>query len=385
MKVRIKTLTPLHIGGKEGALLPMEYVIFNQKCYCLSEERLSRKLLTQNQLDSFLVAVQGKDFSVKQFLKQKGYLSEDFLASVSLYHSNCNLVFNRETIRPFARNAYSQAFIPGTSIKGVLRTAIMYAILQQLDDSTRKRLLDDFVKDKLREYKKDPRGERGYKWFQEKFKQWFAQRLDQEVFQKFILQEQQRRYDPHTDILRALKISDSTSVDRDSLSIEEIKIFSAQSNMSPKSWSIYAECIPEGVELEFELKVDQGILKDFEQRNRDTRLGLSFAEIAEIINHPLETANSMAQELYQKEKEFFEKELRCPEVMEFQDEPNFRLGWGSGLLGTSMGMLLPLQIRQDLRNTLFHDRRHTPAPKSRRVVMRGNQGKLTLGWVRAFA
>lgn len=381
MKVKIKTLTPLHIGGKEGAILPMEYVLFNQKCYCLSEDRLSRMLLQQNQLDNFLIAIQGNDFNLKSFLKEKGYLNEDFLNCVSLYHSNCNIIFNRE-IRPFVRNAYSQAFIPGTSIKGVLRTAIMYAILQKLDSSTRRRLLDDFVKNRLGEYKRDPRGQRGYRWFQEKFKQWFAQKLDQDIFQRFTLREHQKKYDPHTDILRSIKVSDSNPINKDSLNIEEIKIFSAQSNQSPKIWSIYAECVPEGVEFEFGLKIDQAILKDFEQRNKTTRLGLSFMEIAEIINHPLEAANTMAQELYQEEKEFFSQELRCPKLMALQYKPNLRLGWGSGLLGTSMGMLLPLQIRQDLRNTLFIARGNTPAPKSRRVVVRNNQGEVTLGWVK---
>lgn len=381
MKVKLKTLSPLHIGGKERIIYPSEYVILNGRCYVINEERLSKKLYELGKLNMFLDDLKqlGKRFKIEMFLKGKNLLREDFLEDVSSYSSECRVRVYPE-LRPFIRNAFSQAYIPGSSIKGVLRTSIMYVILKTLNDSVRRRVLDNFVRGRLEKYNSDLRGRRGYTSFQERFKKWFAQPLDKDIFQKFTLKSSQRRYDAHSDISRCLKVSDSVSINKDSLAVNEIKIYSARSNESPKRWSIFAECVPPNRSFEFGLTVDQGILNDFVKMNRQTRFGMSFADLSDILSDPLRAAQEMSADLFQKEQEFFSQELHLKSPMEFKEEkPNFRLGWGEGLLGTSMAMLLPVRLRQDLRNTLFKDCGSTPAPKSRRVAMANGEIK-TLGW-----
>lgn len=386
MNVKLKTLSPLHIGGREGVIYPLEYLTFGQRCYVINEGRLSQRLYTLGKLDVFLENVKqlSERFDIRSFLHSEALLEEELLEEISNYSNRCSVNIRRG-LRPFIRNGFSQPFVPGSSIKGVLRTSILYVILKRLDDSVRKRLLHDFVKRRLEEYKKDPRGQKGYRWFQERFKQWFAQRLDQDIFQRFTLRSDQRRYDAHTDILRYLKVSDSSPIDKDSLMVEEIKIYSAYSDESPKRWSIFAECVPAGIEFEFELKADEGILADFAKTNRSTKFGVSFSDLTDILSKPLDTAGEMASDLLREEKEFFDRELQMGEAMDFGPEtPNFRIGWGAGLLGTSMGMLLPKEIRQDLRNTLFRDCRNTPAPKSRRVVVGNSFPRASLGWAIAY-
>jgi hypothetical protein len=44
-------------------------------------------------------------------------------------------------------------------------------------------------------------------------------------------------------------------------------------------------------------------------------------------------------------------------------------------------MLLPDSLMQDLRNTLFSDRGHTPAPKSRKLIIREQHWRMPLGWM----
>jgi len=378
MKVKLKTLSPLHIGGKEGVIYPLGYVTFARRCYVINEDQLSQRLYDLGKLDAFLEGASrlSRRFEIGTFLNRVNLLRKDFLEDISNYSSKCEAEIHRE-LRPFIRNAFSQPFIPGSSIKGVLRTSLMYAILKRVDVSFRKRILDDFVQRRLEEYRKDPRGQKGYRWFQERFKQRFAQRLDQDIFQKFILRSDQHRYDAHTDILRFLKVSDSISADKDSLVVEEIKIYSVHSYESPKKWPIYAECVPPGTEFEFELKIDEGILADFKRYNRSTGFGMSFSDLLDLLSKPLDAAKEMASDLFEKEKDFFYHELNMSEPMDFKEAmPNFRIGWGSGLLGTSVGMLLPERVRQDLRNTLFRNCGDTPAPKSRKVVV----GDKALGW-----
>lgn len=378
MKVKLRTVSPLHIGGQEGVIYPSQYVIIAGRCYVVNEDRLFQRLYDLRRLDDFLEDAQrlSRGYELKTFLSRRNLLRKDLLEDVSSYSSRCRLEVRRE-LRPFIRNGFSQPFIPGSSIKGVLRTSVMYLILKRLDASLRKRILDDFVQRKLEEYRKDPRGQRGYRWFQERFKQRFAQRLDQDIFQRFILRSDQHRYDAHTDILRFLKVTDSSPIGKNSLVVEEVKIYSAHSYESPKKWSIYAECVPPGTDFEFELKTDEGILADFKRFNRSTAFGITFSDLSDLLSNPLAAAQEMALDLLEREKEFLGEELNMPRPMDFKEViPNFRMGWGSGLLGTSIVMLLPERLRQDLRNTLFRDRGATPAPKSRRVVV----GDGALGW-----
>ena len=181
--------------------------------------------------------------------------------------------------------------------------------------------------------------------------------------------------------MRVIKVSDAHPLDKDSLDIEEVKIYSARSDRSPKSWSIYAECVQSASEFMFDLTVDKRILADFSKSNPQTSFGLSFRAFEEILADPLEAVAYMTRALYRHECEFYEKESMPVQALDFRGiQPNFRVGWGVGLLGTSVSLLLPPKIRQDIRNTLCIDRGDTPAPKSRKVVVTTANGHASLGW-----
>ncbi|WP_230409960.1 type III-A CRISPR-associated RAMP protein Csm5 [Candidatus Kuenenia stuttgartiensis] len=298
----------------------------------------------------------------------------------SSYSSHCNINI-QGNIRSCIRNAFSQPYLPGSAIKGVIRTSIMYVILKRLNDTLRKKILTDFVQKKLLEYKKDPRGEQGYSWFKERFKQWFAQRLDEEIFQKFVIKNNQKRYDPHSDILRCIQISDSNSIDTGNLHLEEVKIFSADSAKSPKDWSVFVECIPAGNEFTFQCKIDEWLLNKFKENNPSNSFGVAFSELKKILSNPFEAVNEMTSDLLREEESFFSQKLKLKNILNFGNEtPNFRLGWGMGLLGTSVAMLLPAETKQDLRNILFTDRGDSPAPKSRRIITSNHSSYAILGW-----
>lgn len=380
MKAKLRTLSPLHIGGKEQGLLPLEYVMVEGNCYVLSEEKLSRELVGRRLLDPFLEWIRSQERpDIKEFLQRRSpsLCTPQFLKACALYHSRCLSPVRRDP-RPFIRNGYEEPFLPGTALKGVLRTAILYKILKGLSPEQRRKVLDDFVSRRLQEYRNDPRAREG----RERFKKRFAQPLDQTVFQKFDLPNNQGGVDPHTDILRCLRVSDSTPVPPDSAVMEEMKIASARSTEGLKRWSIYAECLPAGMEFEVEIQVDAFVLNNFAKKNSTTRLGMEFRELEQILSNPLAAAAEMAADLLREDRAFFARELGLDGLLEFRGAtPNLWMGWGGGLSGTSMGMLLPEGLRQELRNTLFTDRGNTPAPKSRRVVMRQGQPWATLGWI----
>lgn len=246
--------------------------------------------------------------------------------------------------------------------------------------------MEDFVAARLQEYRQDLRGQRRLRWFQERFKQWFSQRFEADLFQKFTLREGQRRYDPHTDLLRCLRVTDSTPVEPQSARVEEIKIFSARSSESPKRWSLYAECIPVGQTFEYEVTLDEKLLAMFAELNPQPWFGLDFAVLGEWLHQSLEVWAEMGRDLWEREALFFSRELRLPEALPNCDNrPVVRLGWGAGLQGTSVDMLLPAPLLQELRNTLFAERSQSPAPKSRRLVVQSHDQAISLGWLQIVA
>ena len=61
-----------------------------------------------------------------------------------------------------------------------------------------------------------------------------------------------------------------------------------------------------------------------------------------------------------------------------------RVGWGTGMLGTTVSLLLDEDTRVRLRNEVVSadgGNRPQPAPKSRRFVLENNQPAYPLGWI----
>ncbi|MDI6784636.1 MAG: type III-A CRISPR-associated RAMP protein Csm5, partial [bacterium] len=179
------------------------------------------------------------------------------------------------------------------------------------------------------------------------------------------------------------KVSDSMPLGKNSLRILEAKVLSIQDNTNQrytKGFSSYLEVIPPGTELQFSIKLDLIILNDFQKNNSNKSLPFS------TINEVFDLCKEFAQFVAQKELEYFQgSDALTEKIKKFytdkKDTFNFRLGWGSGLLGTTVDGLLPQPLFKNLRDTFWVQRNHPTVPKSRRVTMINNQPNLPFGWV----
>jgi CRISPR-associated protein Csm5 len=372
----LTTLAPLHIGSQEGDLGPMEFAVFQGRCYVIAEERLAAVLQERGLLEDFSqAAIQGgRRFNLQAYLRGQGLLREDVLGRVSRYSSQC-AVQPRPTLRPFVRDGLACPFIPGSAVKGPLRVAILFCLLQTVAPERRQALLDEMVREHLARFRADRRS--GYGWFRERYKQNFDQQLDQNLFQHFRLLPGPARWDPHTDLFRALKVADSPPLDRDGLRVEEVKVYSLRA--AEKPWSIFVECLPPGRTVELTITVDLGLLRDFARHNPRLAWDLPFEEVHQLFLTPLQAPAAMAREVLAYERRLFVRDSTMQRAFSFPREPNLRLGWGGGLLSTTVDLLLPEDLRRQLRDTLFTPRPGAPAPKSRKVI----RGGTSLGWVAA--
>lgn len=95
--------------------------------------------------------------------------------------------------------------------------------------------------------------------------------------------------------------------------------------------------------------------------------------------------NEFTTDLWQFEKSYWDSVFGpgSLEMREFyqKEKASMRLGWGSGLGGASLLMLLPEELRREIRDSLFEPRGQYEFPKSRRAVMDGDSPRRPLGWV----
>lgn len=134
MKLHIKTLSPLHIGNGEkyNSLAYLED-IGAKKVYIVDFEKIEG-ILNTKEMESFMNWVTSTEYPslynfIKDILKRAGLMNE--FKKVAIYSlNNYSTVRNLRDIECFIKQN-NKPYIPGTEIKGAIRTAIAYHLLNK--------------------------------------------------------------------------------------------------------------------------------------------------------------------------------------------------------------------------------------------------------------
>jgi len=193
---------------------------------------------------------------------------------------------------------------------------------------------------------------------------------------------------PNTDFLRVLKISDSNKLS--DIYRENVKVAcfkndgsfyfrkTKQRNNTEVEIHLPLECLRENKEFIVDISLDLGLLNKFFPSNK-----IPFNDINSLIN----IVKVFGEHQWTEERNFFQKVPGIPKITEFYNQnishPLLRVGWGTGMLGTTIDLLLDPPLRQRIRNEVMgHNRPGLPAPHSKRIVMRNNLATFPLGWVK---
>ncbi|MFW9262348.1 type III-A CRISPR-associated RAMP protein Csm5 [Nostoc sp. CALU 546] len=404
---KIQLTSPiLHIGSSVSRLNPFEYVQTDKKVYLPNQEALAKVLMRQGGrfLDDYIQAIEERQ-DISRLLKQ-AFGFEWWNISVD----GCQ-VFPKEAIsqkltgenitdlRPMIRNGMGQLFIPGSSIKGAIRTAIAYHLLKHCDryqvaSSKRVSEIEKTLRQKLGQINQ----------YQHKF-------LDDDLFMDSLFSEFSLTYQdrnspgkgPNTDFLRALKITDSEPLIESKIKtkkgqeipvnipvVAEVIVSSRFPDYLAKyKASIYAEMV-RNVQTEFTLTLDTEMLSWFKHKQG---MKLPFRNLDEL----LQICQEFTQEQWDYEHDYWEEVKNNPRAsgknLDFNHIRKFyepekspysqRLGWGSGMTGTTINLLLDDELREEIRDTCGLKAPGFEAPKSRRTVMNPNgEIKFVPGWVK---
>ncbi|HNR69404.1 MAG TPA: type III-A CRISPR-associated RAMP protein Csm5, partial [bacterium] len=223
MHMTLETLSPLHIGGGAGVLKSFEFLVQKDRMIAVSEDRLVRALAAENLLEDYIATIDKglQRFRLGDYLRNRGFDQPNLLSNITRYSCRIADVNGVQDIRPFIRDAFQRPFIPGTAIKGVLRTAIFYCAIKRMSEDRKKRFLDDPIRRSLENFKQKNDTRRGTKEWTKKN---LFSRQENEFFQNFKTSKDTKKSDPKTDLLRVLRVSDSKPLERDCAEVRQAKI-----------------------------------------------------------------------------------------------------------------------------------------------------------------
>lgn len=385
--IRLQVASPIHIGTREGRLLPMEFLFADNKVHVIDEDKLGHLLKERGRLDEFVNAARTGEIGkgLGSFFRQKARLSRmsELAQKISSYSVEGGAAEMRD-FRPFVRDGLGRVYLPGTSLKGVFRTAVLFAFLkanEELKDS-----LEAEVSRRLDGLTRERNKERAKKSFSEKF-------LQADLLESFALPN--ARQEQNRDLLRCLKVRDAYPI-ADTCRSRVLKIqFLSKRQDGSFYWSkqkrgnfdtdtplsIWLEAVVGGT-FETEILWDQALFEAFKREN-PTATGWPVTNLDELLAH----VSNMTKRMIAHESSFFggTGEQAAQSLKSWYDglaHSMFRIGFGAGMLGTTVNLLWQDPLRQKIRNACGHSRGEDPAPKSRRI-WRNDKGEwLPMGWMR---
>lgn len=370
LKCKLITKSPIHIGSHEQQITRYEFVTKDNYIYPVFEEKLAQFLHKRDLIADYCAEIErlGNKFVMSDFLEKRGiYPTKEELQKLSAGREirvigDINQI---QEYKPLIRDAFNNPFIPGSSIKGVLRTAVLYKTLKSLKEqnpSLFKREIEEPIERKLNEDIEGKNKKEFFNWAEDRYLRGFN------LFGK--------RQQPNTDWFKIFKISDCYCSEKIGTVIIPVYILKKEITWVYKTESegqktrLWLECIPAGTTLDFEIVLDQTLVKDFERENPNIKLPRNIHQLLEILIE-------WSRDIIEFEKKFFSN--HAIKIWYEKNPCNFRIGAGSGMISSTILMLLDESLRVKIRNYAGGVNPSQIAPKSRKITER--EGASTpLGW-----
>ncbi|MGQ9488832.1 MAG: type III-A CRISPR-associated RAMP protein Csm5 [Armatimonadota bacterium] len=381
--ITLEVLTPVHVGSGD-TVNALDYLQNGDHLHVVDPERWTQWLGEQKQTEQFIRWMEshlqaGKPQrnnapSLTRFVRERLHITDlsalaKKVSAYSLPMENCAEPDPTRGFKAHIRDAQKRAYLPGSTVKGAIRTALLEDILQE-DDNLNRLLVQPL--DRMGKGTPDPRQLRRE-----------VRRVWQEMEHKALRAgKQQANYD----LLRFVLVSDSEPFAPDAVSLRKVR---AEGTNRPTDTWVEAVRVGQRTRLTLSFLPEAplgrlGLDEDLRGYLEPEKLFAVLADRAERrlrreLTYPYypSAVRQCLQELQQRNSE--QAPLLC-------------LGWGQGYLGTTvMGLVLDErqgEYEQAIQKMLSILPRRgqgivpTRFPKTRRAV-RDVQGNAVypLGWV----
>jgi len=371
---KLTFLSDAHVGGSEGRLFPAMFFRVSNNRIARLKDKTFFKIFSQLGFDrSRLRELCPNIFNLSD---------DDFLYYLKVDMTNSRI----GEIEPLIRTPQGKYYIPATSIKGAIRTALNYFIFKndgkligKLND-----MVDEILSRELR--RRNNKRKRNLSSMTCK-----GERVD-DYINSVLRKANIYGKGQNKDILRVLRISDSeTSEGEAKLSpILSIKHNGRIVKINNRPAISYFELIPRGTVFKFNVSIDDWLLKKLD----NPWFPNNASDFVDMIFDALRTFSTD----YKKEEEKYISELKSTGNFTFsnmgffnhiKEHSNIKVGSGSTILATSLFMLLKDDLKRKIRDFILSRRRiprNALVPETRKWIakMSGRSWILvsTLGWAK---
>jgi CRISPR-associated protein Csm5 len=355
MRVRVKVLSPIHIGNGER-ISRLEFLVEKGrlKVYKFDRiiatiERLANPQLRNN---AYLWFKTSKNLSLEEFLRNFKINLEPN------YELEINGSFNSSQVEEFIKTLEGP-YIPGSELKGSIRHLIACAWFMDKPD-----LVIEKVKQLLNSGRaKDQREQNNVEG-----------ELERSVFYP------RGERDAKFDVLKVLSIPDSQPLPYQSLRVEVPKLIGSNRTLYP------CEALKEGVEFEMEININKNAYRGLETQRKLPEIGKYFSDENAFWNFLVECSRKFYSKLLDEEIKFFQN--RQPDTEEHLKRlKNYlntggvllRLGKHEGILSTTL--LLVVKEKDKALFDKFFKATQNIAREQTNKTRRVNSQGLTFGWL----
>lgn len=380
-KYKLETLTPVHIGSGE-TLNHIDGCYANGRWYHIDLNKVLEHPATD--INALTSEMSQRDFRWSDYFSRHNMDAAD----LSTYNILCTQSPETGDIREAIKSVDNRPYIPGSSIKGALRTALLSDLINSDEN---KKLYNDSSKHLNREIDKGPP--------QRRRQENPARQIENLAFGK----------DPNHDLLRALQVSDTKPLESDELAIETAWTLTLNQNNKLQQkiegnteYKNFVEVIQGVKTLTFTLKIDDMLFRDREKNY------LNFSNLQEkTLREIAEVCKFESKVLLQDEQAFF-GDFSFTEIANLYDKFinlnnslkdgafMLQIGWGTGYRANTVTAsftegeeapvdLMKLRERYRLGRSRSNQRQpYDPRefPKTRRILYRGHNPIAPLGWVK---
>jgi len=346
--LHLMTLSPLHIGSGRELLQDYDYTVHRNRTWRIDEDALLEAALDGDKFDEALLRRPAAELlTSSDFRLDSGLFRYVIPGKPCSQESGARL---HEQIK----DAFDRPYLPGSSLKGALRTALLDKALEKDPDK-----LD------TSRLKKNP--------------QWAAQPIERALL----------GYDPNHDLLRALQVGDSAPLDPNkTLSIENVRVLTERGTSSP----IEVEALRPKTELSVPIKLDLSLFTP--QAEQKLHFGDKLTWLEALLASCRQRAKTVLKAEWEWFRQYYPRSLIAGFYgylyewgMKMPDhQAILNVGWGGGWNTKTLGLRLNERQREEVIHRYHwgkgYRRRGFPFPRSRRVVLNQRGEPIAVfGWV----
>ena len=355
MKYQLKTITPVHIGTGE-TLSQIDGFYDNGQWHHIDINAVLAAI-PESELNSLTTAMGGHNFQWRRYLPTNQPFAR--------YTLPCPEDPQETEIREVLKHPSGRPMVPGSSIKGAIRTALLWDLL---GDNKRE------AQNELR--RRSNRSSAG-------------REIERRMFGE----------DPNHDLMRTVQVSDTVPIPIEALEMGVAWTVTlnrnnrlVQKRENGREYKTFAEQIRAGQTFDFSIKIDKSLFRPREKH----QLGYSDQQEKVICDDLAAACNWTSIDLAEAEAGFFDA-YRLDEIADFYDTLVGRIeniadgafilpiGWGTGYRAKTVTELLTQDdndlMRQVRQYYNLGKRGHPKFPKTRRVLYHRQSPKSPLGWV----